>query len=94
MSENENKSIDPKLQEALTGIWNSLTDEQKEKAKQCKTMEELAAIAGREGIELPDEILDAVAGGNVFKDTKEWLGIQSEGSIESTADAKAMDSGC
>lgn len=59
----ENKNIDPKLNAALKGIFNSLTDEQKEKAKQCKTMDELTAFAGKEGIELSDEVLDAVAGG-------------------------------
>ena len=59
----ENKNIDPKLEATLKGIFNSLTDEQKEKAKQCKTMDELTAFAGKEGIELSDEVLDAVAGG-------------------------------
>ncbi len=59
----ENKSISPELREALKGIWDSLTDEQKEKAKACKTWEELTKLAGEEGIELPDELLDAVAGG-------------------------------
>ncbi|MBR4442399.1 MAG: hypothetical protein IKS52_03925 [Clostridia bacterium] len=60
---NENKNVDPKLQEVLKDIFDSLTDEQKEKAKQCRTMDELMELAGKEGIELPEEILDAVAGG-------------------------------
>ncbi len=60
---NANKTISPELQEALKGVYDSLTDEQKEKAKACKTMDELTALAGKEGIELPDEVLDAVAGG-------------------------------
>ncbi len=51
------------LNEALKGLWDSLTDEQKEKAKACKSMDELAALAGQMGVELPDEALDAVAGG-------------------------------
>lgn len=55
--------MDEKMEEVLKGIYNSLTDEQKQMAKACKTVEELAALAGREGIELPDEALDAVAGG-------------------------------
>ncbi|MBQ9459559.1 MAG: hypothetical protein IJU66_06455 [Oscillospiraceae bacterium] len=63
MSENENKSIDPKLAEALKGVRDSLTDEQREKAKDCKTMDELIKLAGKEGIELPDEALDMVSGG-------------------------------
>ncbi len=44
-------------------MWDSLTDEQKAAAKECKSMDELAALAGAAGIELPDEMLDAVAGG-------------------------------
>lgn len=59
----ENKTLDPKLQETLKGIWDSLTDEQREKAKACKTPDELMALAGREGMELPDEALDMVSGG-------------------------------
>ena len=59
----ENKNLDPKLAEVLKGIWDALTDEQKEKAKACKTMDELVKLAAAEGIELCDEILDAVAGG-------------------------------
>ena len=43
--------------------WDSLSNEQKEKAKECKSMDELMLLAGRYGIELPDEALDAVAGG-------------------------------
>ncbi len=60
---NESKNTDPKLTEALKGIWDSLTDEQKGKVKQCKTMDELMMLAGKDGIELPDEALDKVAGG-------------------------------
>ncbi len=55
--------MDEKMNAALKGIYDSLTDEQKAKAKACKTMDELAALAGKEGIELPDEALDQVAGG-------------------------------
>ena len=62
---NENKSIDPKLADALKGIYDSLTDEQKEKAKACKDMNELTALLGQMGVELPDELLDAVAGGYI-----------------------------
>ena len=55
--------MDEKLQAALKDIYDSLTDEQKEKAKACKTMEELMLLAGKEGFELPDEMLDRVSGG-------------------------------
>lgn len=55
--------MDEKLNAALKGIYDNLTDEQKAKAKACKTMDELTALAAKEGIELPDEALDQVAGG-------------------------------
>ena len=58
--------MDEKMKEALKGIYENLTDEQKEKAKACKTMDELVALAGEWGIELPDEVVDAVAGGGPY----------------------------
>ena len=61
----EEKKMDTKLAEALKSVWDSLTDEQKEKARACKTMDELVKLAGKEGVELPDEVLDAVAGGYI-----------------------------
>ena len=51
--------IDEKMKE----IYDGLSDELKEKAKACKTTDELMELAGKEGIELPDEVLDTVAGG-------------------------------
>ena len=56
--------MDEKMNAAFKGIYESLTEEQKEKAKSCKTMEELTEFAAKEGIELPDEMLDSVAGGD------------------------------
>ena len=55
----ENKNLHEKMAELLNG----LTDEQKEKAMACKTMEELTAFLGELGAVLPDEALDAIAGG-------------------------------
>ena len=52
-----------KMEEAMKGVFDKLTDEQKEQAKSCKTMDELMKLAGEWGIELPDELADAVAGG-------------------------------
>ncbi len=54
-----------KLSEQMIKVLNSLTDEQKEKAKACKDMNELTALLGQMGVELPDELLDAVAGGYI-----------------------------
>ena len=55
-----------KRNELLTAVWDSLTDEQKEKAKACRSEEELLKLAAEEGIELPDEVMDAVAGGYIY----------------------------
>ena len=51
------------LNKALEGIWDSLTDEQKAKAKECRSMDELASLAGKAGVKLPNEMLESVAGG-------------------------------
>ncbi len=61
-----------KLNELLVNVWDSLTDEQKEKAKECKTADELLKLAGEEGIELPDEVLDAASGGALVKITDKY----------------------
>ncbi len=70
-----------KTAEILRGVWESLTEEQKEKAKQCKTLDEIAKLAASEGIELPDEVLDAAAGGVVveIKGTGTWSSFNSKG---------------
>ena len=43
--------------------YENLTPEQIEKAKACKSTDELVALAKAEGIELTSEQLDAVSGG-------------------------------
>ena len=43
--------------------FENLPTELQEKAKACTTVEELAALAAAEGIELSDEALEGVAGG-------------------------------
>ena len=52
-----------KLQELLAEVLNGLTDEQKEQAVACKDENELIALLGKMGAEVPDELLDAVSGG-------------------------------
>ncbi len=44
--------------------YKDLTDEQKDMVRNAKTPEELVALAQAEGIELTDEQLEAIAGGN------------------------------
>ena len=47
---------------------NELTPEQKEKARACKTIEEIVELAKEEGIELSDAQLEEVAGGASWTD--------------------------
>lgn len=51
--------------------YDDLTPEQIEKAKACKTTEELIALAKSEGVELSDKQLEAVSGGS-------WSGVHKE----------------
>ena len=44
----------------------NLTEEQMEKARACKSSEELVELAKAEGVELNDEQLDAIAGGTWY----------------------------
>ena len=44
--------------------FKDLTPEQQEKIKSAKTREELEAIAAEDGLELSDEALDGIAGGD------------------------------
>ena len=58
-----------KLKDMLRIVYDSLTDEQKKKANACKNLKELTACLGGMGVALPDEVLDAVAGGgDLFED--------------------------
>ena len=61
-----------KMTDMLKGVWDSLTDEQKEKANKCKTEDELMALAASEGIELPDELVNSVSGGALVKITDKY----------------------
>ncbi len=60
----ENKNLREKMPEILS----ALTDEQKEKAKSCKTVEELLAMLNEAGVPLQDEVLDNVVGGGSLED--------------------------
>ena len=66
--------MDDKLKE----IYDSLTEEQKEKALSCTTQDELMDFAGEEDIELPEELLEEGAGG--FKKTTRKGNSSSSGS--------------
>ncbi len=46
--------------------YSDLTDEQKAKVAACKTTEELIALAEAEGVELSEDQLNSIAGGDSF----------------------------
>ena len=48
--------------------FKELTDEQKAKARACATTDELVELARQEGIDLTDEQLQAISGGDVMAD--------------------------
>ena len=55
--------------------FSDLTPEQQEKARACKTPEDMLALAKAEGYELSVEDLEGVAGGNAWEDVYEgYLG--------------------
>ena len=47
-----------------------LSPELQEKARQCKTKEELNAFITENNLELPEEVLEMVAGGGCFSGTE------------------------
>ena len=49
---------------------NDLTPEQREKAKNCKTPEELLSLAEKEGYELSDDEVEAISGGAAWDHDK------------------------
>ena len=48
---------------AMQDVFSKLTEEQKKKFENCKTPEELLALAKDEGFELTDDQLEALSGG-------------------------------
>ena len=66
--------MDEKMKEALKGIYENLTDEQKEQAKACKSADEFMKLVGEWGIELPDELTDLIAGAGGKWRRDSWYG--------------------
>ena len=61
------------LEALVNGILESLTPEQREKLKGCTSLEEVLGLASEEGVELPAELLEAVAGGRItYIGDKNW----------------------
>ena len=58
--------MDEKMKEAVKGIIDKLTDEQKKAANECKNFDEMLKLFGEWGIELPDDLSAIVTGGYQF----------------------------
>ena len=54
---------DEKVPEILAKLYGNMTDEQKKRALECKTVGDFMAIVEREGVEIPDGLIENVAGG-------------------------------
>lgn len=52
---------------------DDLSPELREKARACKTTEELLTLAETEGVELSDDQLEAVSGGAMWDDCETFL---------------------
>ncbi|MCR5025144.1 MAG: hypothetical protein K6A90_12545 [Lachnospiraceae bacterium] len=89
MSENENRTNE--LNEALKEIWDSLTDEQKEEAKNCENMDELINLAGKYRIELPDELLENVAGGLIVFAGRQYYVMDDKNLVQMRGIKKNID---
>ena len=65
MSESSNDGVGKKEKkmDKYKKMYNSLSDDLKKKATECKNAEELMELAKTEGIELTDEQMDAISGG-------------------------------
>ena len=57
-----------KLNGQLKAAVDTLSEEQKKKAAACETVQDLIAFLTEAGVELPDELLDAVSGGKGIRD--------------------------
>ena len=52
-----------KSMEMFAKIYENMTDDQKKRALECATSEDFMAIVENEGVEMPDDMFDDVAGG-------------------------------
>ena len=62
------KTMDEKMKKMMQEMKEKLTEEQKAKVEECKSLDEFMELAGEWGIELPDDMLDVVSGGDII-----WL---------------------
>ena len=66
--------------------YENLSPEQQERAKACKSPEELAVLAEEEGFELSDEMLEGVAGGIDLSECRRYRHICSQLTVHPSDD--------
>ena len=71
-----------KYAKLLDGVFEKLTDEQREKALECKDADALLKMLNDEGVELPDELLDAVAGGAIYYSSWRGWEVYEDGTLK------------
>ncbi len=68
--------MDEKTKETLNSVFEKLTDEQKEKVNACKNADELMKLLGEWGVELSDDMVEAITGGYTsYRDWKRRLPV-------------------
>lgn len=60
--------MDEKMLATLDTIYDSLTEEQRERVTACKTLGELSAFLSDEVVQLSDEAIEGIAGGYLYFD--------------------------
>ena len=61
------------MNEKFENYIKDLSPELQEKARQCKTNEELNAFLAENDIELPEDALEMVSGGGALEELYNWL---------------------
>ena len=65
-----------------------ITSERMERAKACRTADELSSLAAEEGFELSDEMLEGVAGGIDLSECRRYRHICSQLTIHHSEDER------
>ena len=61
------------MNEKFEKYIKDLSPELQEKARQCKTTEELNAFIAENDLEIPEEVLEMVSGGGALEELYNWL---------------------
>lgn len=87
------KIMDDKLASLLSTLYDSLTDEQKERVTSCKTLGELSTSLSDEAVTLSDEALEGVSSGYLYYDapTRMWRIIDDTTGLTKSREAELFE---